>query len=126
MLKSMLTARQLGIEEWERDALIRVRNSLRNGSIPARLFNMYKPDVNPKCGTAGCIGGWVSHYGRLNNEEHEEFWGRHIQDGSPFAQLFYPLGIEDWTDIAPRTAVRAINNFLYTGKPDWAEAMSHA
>lgn len=135
------------ITEQERSLLERVRNLLDSGAIkyvpgPRHApsdnvreayetgqlshtetlgFNMDLfisegwPDDKNDCKTACCIGGWM-----------------HLLDPSfvtdersaCLGQLFFPFAIRRWEKITPNIAVRAIDNMLDHGTPDWETLVS--
>lgn len=139
MLKQMKTANQLGIQEWEFTRLIEVRDLLQTKtlkhskqgnsfyavwSLPVG-FNMgYAHQYTEgKCGTVGCIGGWMAINQGFNEIETNHYVD--MIDGS-LKKLFYPPEDRDesdvyvpYNDITPEQAVQAINNFLYDGDPNW-------
>lgn len=119
-----LTAKQLGISDQHRAALVLVMEKLRSGEIvhspwcptppPGQWFSMAhwtngRHDTN--CGTIACIGGWAERLGGV----------RFSLDDRPadIDELFYPNSDLDWDLIDNAAAVKAIQNYLSTGKPDW-------
>lgn len=103
-----------------------------------------------RCGSTCCIGGWMHvHMAgpmRANDQgyifvdvDRANAYVNH--DKSPVLHpLFFPLqsdqfgtelpGYEDvsvsYTDITPEHAIRAIDNFLETGDPDWPSILKEA
>ena len=114
-----LTAKQLGITSEERKALIKVRDGLADGKFVHRkhplpdkptdkpIFNMNAWRENWKCGTAGCIGGWMEV--ELAYEEGNWNYSKALDP------LFQPFDLAYWSTLTPARAVRAIDNFLETG-----------
>lgn len=96
-------------------------------------------EVNPyHCGTVACIGGHLSlHLQGLPvtaaqtfeiTPEHQAVADQYVMErqyGSPLSPLFYPPVGEIysgcWHRLTPVAAADAIENFLKTGKPAWAE-----
>lgn len=123
----MKTARQLGITSKELDVLMDVRNKLCSGEYKHVVINMLGTSMDDTCrtgfnmriwdcGTACCIGGW------MNRECYE--WGpKHSpKHSSALQRLFYPdLDPNKWSSLSTCDAVAAIDNFVETGDPKWAE-----
>lgn len=134
----MKTAAELGLTQPELDALVRVRGRLSEGKIAFALdtstgsgarFNMTFSFIAQECGTIGCIAGWVG-YDLAGGERYEA--NRRTDrlldnsDGGLWS-LFYPdVEYSRWGSIVPADAVRAIDNFLSTGEPDWAGVLAEA
>lgn len=149
----MLNAKDLGITESEYDALILVRDLLANGSIEHRsryfpgepeqvYFNMnyakakiitddrtYQERENVDCGTVACIAGWMSIV------NHQVRIDKLTELSHPLNNLFFPNELSDygddgcfliessWGHITVPQAVRAIDNVLNTGEPNWREVV---
>lgn len=78
------------------------------------LFHMSQIfDENQHCGSIGCIGGY------MGNILGDGSLVCHQEPGDAFYELFYPYGVKDWNKITPQHAIKAIDNFLATGKPIW-------
>ena len=121
--------------EEERLALINVRDKLANGTyvyapnalegiVPAPLsFNMGKIFYKNDCGSVACIGGWMA--GALLNRATPAAAAReYVENGGETGdlyELFYPEGLENWDEILPADAVKAIDNMLAHGDPRWAQ-----
>lgn len=136
------SAEELGIQVWEYDALLQVRDLLATGKIEhnrdllrrskdvetrptKRIFNMeitHDPD-RWACGTVGCIGGWV--WALHKNDDRAVGGPEYVKGheyGGPLGRLYYPKlpgGVAAYKSITPKQAVIAIDNFLTTGNPDW-------
>lgn len=65
------------------------------------------------CNTVACIGGTMS---LLMGEKDSNWFDVHDKD---LYALFYPPVIEGYEHITTKQALKAIDNFLYTGKPSW-------
>ncbi len=112
------------ITQREKNALIKVRDGLRNGKFAHRnnpydgraskkpLFNMGTVGLFQKrdCGSVGCIGGWV------NQELGRRDCGFAYLKANA---LCYPSEVWDWERITPSQAAKAIDNFLKDGNPRW-------
>jgi hypothetical protein len=107
-------------------------------------FNMSASSEIYECGTAMCIGGFMKLFmlgakptskGVYNitpkREElidkyvlsHEPFFTSRPNSNRPIAKLFYPPDeLTPWSNITKEMAIKAIDNFLKTGKPDWMRA----
>lgn len=103
------------------------------------LFNMSIPGEVRGCGTIGCIGGTMAHimgvkihqYVSMSsgfNLETDYVFSRYNE--YPFCskalgKLFYPshtgsdAAAMNWKWVTPKIAVKAIDNWLKTGKPNW-------
>lgn len=110
-----MTPAELNIHPKEYKALLKVRNKLCDGSIKPELFDMCDFDSSKSCGTAHCIGGWVRiYYKNINYNKDETF------------SLFYPREADiPWYKITTCHAVKAIDNFLETGDPNWGDALTN-
>lgn len=150
----MKTPEELGLTQRTYDALIAVRDKLADGrfrhlteseTTEVRkddnfdgVFNMNTVYDKAKCGTVGCIGGWMAI--QLGGREFvdplmtfdlpslearsssaaaraKELW---VPQGTyalnPLRSLFYP-GVDSdlWDAITPAQAVEAIDYYLETG-----------
>ena len=150
---AILSARRLGLSLKERQALIETRNMLAGERIPYASdygkpgFNMNYEAQRYECGAACCIGGHMSllmqgvqasgGVFRLTPEEADtasDYVSSKKNSGKKIAALFWPTELSEiesdlayeWEAITPKMAVRAIDNFLKTGEPNWADAVSAA
>lgn len=126
MLKAMMTAEQLQIEEWEKEALIWLRDQILEGEIEYYNFEMDEAPAQGNtlnmvisyskfdCGTVCCVGGWMALYhGELQISEY-------VASHQRLNELFYPdeeLG--DMNEITEREVLETIDHFLYTGEIVW-------
>ena len=141
---------KISFKEWL--ALIAIRAALESGAIEhnrdagkwgsggtqfltknpgVHVFNMANCMSEANCGTVGCIGGYMGTVMFDKVEEADSFvraadpsWFRR---NARFTDLFYPpRGPSDvaYETITAAQAVRAIDNFLTTGKPKWAEVLA--
>ena len=147
------TASDLGLQPKTYDALIAVRDKLADGRFRHiseeewdtirkdrtfdGVFNMGMDLKDYKCGTVGCIGGWMgielgiptdyqkaydndtqvrSHLPDLMNDRHNPFSSEfYTTRDNPLHLLFFPEVEVNWDRLTPRDAVQAINNYLHTG-----------
>lgn len=143
----MKTAEELGIADWEFEKLLEVRDLFASGrvnhvrevdldddtpledSIIGDSFNMELASKRSDCGAVCCIGGWMhalQHGTKVDNklvfdvkQARDYVW----DSKDELHALFFPHEIGDWVAITPARAVKAINNFLRTGKAKWERAM---
>ena len=76
-----------------------------------------------RCGTVGCIAGWcheVSH-GKVFPGIDEGLLAENLSPET--MDLFHAMG-HDRATITPPQAARALNNYLVTGAPRWAEVLA--
>lgn len=144
------TAEQLGITDQEYDALIKVKEFLATIENPRDVqseypiqnfdklppqqakFNMRNPVEKYDCGTACCIGGWMSLYMQgvqlvqpvtitgLNATMASRFV--YDRKSDPLQPLFFPLkddSDEYWDGLTPMDAIVQIELFLTTGEVTW-------
>jgi hypothetical protein len=85
-------------------------------------FNMLYTAKSADCGIVGCIGG---HMALILGESPEVYVAR---THGRLRRLFYPFGLPvgGWEEITAKQAVKAIDNFLTTGKPMWRKAVAKA
>ncbi len=130
-----LSAKALGIEHAEWEALIKTLWWLEHGKLPHTEvenptfteFFAYSGTDTPKidgfnmlvwssrgeeCGTVCCIGGTASH-----------FLGRKITMNHSLFDLFHPYEISNWSKITPVHAAHALRNYLTTGRAQWKKAI---
>lgn len=84
-------------------------------NLPLR-FNMRHVASRADCGTVGCIGG---HIALVLGVSHPSIF---VENAPPaLYELFYPeiVSSSDWNNITEKMAVKAINNYLYTGRAQW-------
>lgn len=83
---------------------------------PLTSFNMSEW----RYGTCGCLGGWVEHLFRDEDDLH----ARDLLDieGDAAEELFYPTGFTTYKDILPARAARVLRHLAETGKVDWSIA----
>ena len=94
---------------------------------PARRFRMLEAFKNDGCKTISCIGGTMALVMRFKTDESKRnYVGTSDGDGfrsNSLQTLFYPPRSMNWDRITPRVAVRAIDNWLATGRPNWKKAL---
>lgn len=132
----MKTAKQLGLSRKEHNALVKIQDGLASGRYKhikrdadynwpeykgkKPLFNMNQACTKGhSCGTVACIGGWMALEMKMSPQEAADFVFN-VRSGVPKYRLFYPEDVvDDWDEITPKKAARAIGNFLETGDPQW-------
>lgn len=130
--RQLKTAKQLGITEKERNALLKVRELLAAGVMLHRadpvpgepthrpLFNMGESFDRWECGQVGCIGGWMAFH--MGLDDACEYVGGCDGDGDrsdALHNLFYPPESKDYCSLTCRQAVNAIDKFLSGQKYPW-------
>lgn len=146
-----LTAQALLITTAEYDALVEVRDRLANGDFvhdpnlalaSPNGFNMNVPEDTSECGTSCCIGGWMHHVMMRDRTAPCVQLGEYVNKrrSRTLTPLFFPFvdpndhsqHVTDdygafydfpWDQIDTGPAVKAIDNFLSTGDPDWPAAL---
>lgn len=131
----------------EREALIKVRNGLADGSLvhnnpysekgQESAFDLGVCCDHNECGTVACIGGWMwikMHERKIEmvkGENGEYIYNLttdqvytasdYVEGHEGLYELFYPPQHFDYHDITPTQAVAAIDNVLNgeTSDPDW-------
>jgi hypothetical protein len=137
-LPTIKSAAALQITDAEYKALLEIRGQFASGvfhhdpSGEAELpngFNMNFPIEESGCGTTACIGGWMYLAMQRDRSSASSCAGAYVaRDRSrPLNLLFYPpqevIDEVNYDDITPGAALVAIDTFLATGTPDWAEAV---
>jgi hypothetical protein len=117
-----LPAAALGVEEWERDALIALAAKLLDESIALDMMRSASD-----CGSVACIGGHMALAHGISVRGARRYVQNQAQFSGPMAALFFPdLTVNHrhpgWRAEAS-DAARAIINFLTTGAPDWDGVM---
>ncbi len=134
----MKTAEELEMTFIELGALLGTRELLRSGVLKhlsadmrttsARMFNMNcAASGNDTCGTVSCIGGTM---GMLMGKgmEGAQLYVLNVRNPK-LLELFYPPSrlfgqkLKSYRDITPEQAIVAIDNFLNTGRPQWADIL---
>ena len=91
-----------------------------------RIFDMSIPLKTTNCGTVACIGGWTGAMMGMSPANAENFVTNY-NEGGKFHELFYPVYNSKLTahygKIKPEHAVKAIDNFLATGNPNWMKVL---
>lgn len=122
--------KDLHISEKMYDALVKVYWLLVDETIPEQLFCMGtigqpKMVKGSPCGTAGCLLGWARTIEpALHNGAHYDAGFR----SGNLGKLFYPLVAgkrgHAQLDANRGLAVKALHNYLTTGKADWRGVMN--
>lgn len=137
MSRLVLSAAALGITEAEHKALLEIREHFANGVFihdpmgaadKPNGFNMNFPLDEKKCGTTGCIGGWMYLAMDRDRTTQDHSAGHYVNHMRSMAlkDLFYPpqeeIGEINYDDITPGAALAAMDSFL-AGQLDWAAAV---
>jgi hypothetical protein len=142
MTQTFLPARALRIRDAEYQALIEFRQMLVAGAVvhdpecdceKPTGFNMNIISDTSDCGTTCCIGGWMYRFMKIAGtcdffSQRDAMYVNH--DRSPaLVPLFFPFKEESEEEhdfllelIPPAFALKAVDNFLTTGRPNWPNA----
>lgn len=145
------TPQELQISQEEYDALVWVKEQLRNKNLVhidpdieepegRNAFNMSLGCKTHNCGSVACVGGWAWVHMNLNrvqkdpegfyrldewetNRAHDYvYYGR----TAPLGQLYFPPSEYNYENITADEAATAIENFLKTGEPLWEDILGGA
>lgn len=116
-------------------ALLSVRAMLDVGALAYDGYANVKPNVHKfnmslgateyRCGTVGCIGGYVGMINGLMADAAADFVGS-SDSKSGLHALFFPSYQSrecSYSGLTPAQAVQAIDNYLSTGRPRWHEVL---
>ena len=124
LARSFLSAKDLGISEIERDALIATLFSFERGEIEHFTMRHFRAE----CGTPACICGWANHLseGRAFAEVSTMSGVLAVKSlhGRLPRQLQYLFDIQGLPEQAGATqaqATAALSNYLTFGEPRWNE-----
>lgn len=115
----------------DRKALQQVRDDLCSGKITHNAFRMsyWTTHSRDRCGTAHCIGGWAELHS-ANIISRGKFYydprDKPVGYDNSLNKLFCPIYLDQdkWdSTITTCAAIRAIDNTLATGDPNWPEAL---
>jgi len=111
------------LTEREFQALVKTRDALRTEDAIATLFDMRAFERATICGTAQCIGGWMTSFMGILGPERVEVWedprfsvlfNYEPRVGSIIIPVMYATAAQ---------AAQAIDNYLSHGDPRWKEVM---
>jgi hypothetical protein len=145
---TVLSHKALGITQAEHRALLEIRELFAGDQFhhdPGQCldrpngFNMNVAMDEGECGTSGCIGGWMHAAMTRDHTAPCVRVSEYVNSGRSRAlgPLFYPFTDHNFRDlkdqdgqswdfpyelIPPVYALKAIDNFLSTGDPDWPSA----
>lgn len=127
---------KLGLSFAEFGALLGTRTMLANNAVvdangveqadeKTHKLNMGIPCNIRGCGSVACIGGTMGQIMGMSADEASSYvYQRDPEDSKePIAHLFYPPQKYDFGKITPAQAIKAIDNFLATGKPNWDKVL---
>jgi hypothetical protein len=88
-------------------------------------FDMNKSCFAYGCGTVSCIGGTMALIMGMSPSTARSYVSN---SSETLRDLFYPQDLHStkWHRITPRQAVKAIDNWLRTGKPMWKNVLHKA
>src|SRR5271170_4938369 len=130
LAQSFKTAKDLGLNNAERNALIKTLVLLETEKIKhagfstswdleydgkfTGHFNMATWGRAAPCGTVACIGGTADRIGQLERSIADSARGNRA-----LSELFNPSCIDicQWVEITPEEAARALRSYLTTGDP---------
>jgi hypothetical protein len=124
LARSFLSARDLGISEVEREALVATLFAFERGEIETFTMRHFKEE----CGTPACICGWANHFsdGRAFAEV-STMSGMlaakrlHARLPKELQYLFDIQGLPQRTGATRAQAAAALANYLTLGEPRWDE-----
>lgn len=121
------TAAELGIQETEYEGLVAFVADARDGALETdrgvHVFNYgtYVPWNGPKCGTVGCIAGYIKHKTGFSDFS-KNTWGNLYAPG-------IDSGLPDsfsYDKVSLGRAAFCVENFLSTGEINWGLALEVA
>lgn len=143
LAQNFMTPASLQITDAQFEALFKVLRMLERNEVPhssdvgesvyhyrytdktrPTLFNMYSFRARTECGTACCIGGWAEYLGNLPRSSLilQRMCVPNLDElFDPMAHGPIPVGMGE---ITPAQAAIALRNYLTTGRPNWAEALT--
>jgi hypothetical protein len=141
MTPTFLPARSLNIRDAEYQALVEFRHMLAAGTFvhdpdcecqKPEGFNMNFISDSSDCGTTCCIGGWMFRImmrnGTCDFSVKDTNYVNHDRSYA-LGSLFYPFQEETNEEydfpldlVPPAFALKAVDNFLTTGRPNWPNA----
>lgn len=117
-----LPATALGVEDWEREALIALASKLMNESAVIDMMQ-----AASDCGSVCCIGGHMALAHGMSVRGARRYVQSQIQTNGPLSALFFPDSTINYQHAGWRArgpeAARAIHNFLTTRIADWDGVM---
>lgn len=126
---------ELGLTFAEYGALLGTRAMLERGTLEyeagrdwvegnKHLFCMNRACRVKGCGTVSCIGGTMALIMGMDQDEATAYVNK-VADGilrEALRCLFFPRGY-NYEAVTPDQAVQAIDNYLRTGRPQWASVL---
>lgn len=117
LAQNFKTPAELGIDDHEFEALVKVLGMLERGEIEERHFSMSKVMANTDCGTVACILGHCRIIGgdHLLNTFRPGFpW--------PLIKLFM-YGDDRRFKVTREQGAMGLRNYLTSGEPHWDEVL---
>lgn len=128
LMRNFLTPAELNISDQQFEALLKVLGMLERGELiwhsavgrgdklKTMRFNMNNwPVVH--CGSVGCIGFWAEKIGKVSFDVFDLT--------AELDDLFYNDIATINVNTKPEEAAQALQNYLTTGKADWADVLTH-
>jgi hypothetical protein len=130
LAQAFRTAADLGITEFEHDALISVLGMLERGELVDVGYldacdNGFNMGVSGEgCGTPACIGGWMAYLMGVNQQEYTERYSYSHRSRNPMLhELFWNEEATERPAKAAQAAI-AVRSYLTIGNPHWDLALS--
>lgn len=128
---------KLGLSFAEFGALLGTRTMLANNAIvdakgktgpvdDKHSFNMEITCKTQGCGSAACIGGTMAQIMGHTADQTTDYVYDADDQNRPIKALFFPPVNYDYGKITRAHAVKAIDNFLATGKPLWTKILPNS
>ncbi len=127
---------KLGLSFAEFGALLGTRTMLANNAVvdakgeyepddKKHAFNMGVPCRVEGCGSIACIGGTMAQVMGMDADAADQYVRDHDpeENTAPISRLFFPPSQYEYDKITTKQAVKAIDNFLATGKPLWDKVL---
>lgn len=130
---------QRGISFAELGALLGTREMLKAHIVEENIrgrryatphqhdFNMDISCRTNECGSVSCIGGTMGLVMGLDGDAAAGYVEGNGSSDAPLNELFFPnheKGVcTKYGTIKPRQAIKAINNWLKTGRPHWKDVL---
>ena len=129
--KAIKNHERLDLSFAEFGALLGARTLLATGALvhgtkpdgKIHAFDMGFACRTKDCGSVACIGGTMAQIMGMNDDDAVSYVAdKEAYD--PIGKLFYPPDNIIYETITPRQAIKAIDNFLATGKPLWNKILT--
>jgi hypothetical protein len=138
LAQNFMSADQLHVTREEHAALVTVLYMLEREELKSivfginindrvlqgKCFSMNNTWVKGKCGSAGCIGGWVADVMGVSdkNKYVDSYWSYVAIRQLPLADLYWNAKAIQ-SKVSSDQGAAALRNFLTTGKAQWDEVL---